>query len=83
MKYDQLGGDSWQYADRMMDRDIEAQKVHQQLNNLARWISNAAKDNVKEQGRDTDLFGRTEPSFDNEYVKDVDTKELLFSPTPV
>ena len=47
-KYKQLGGDSWQYADRMMPRDIEAQQVYQQLNNLARQISNAKEQPVKE-----------------------------------
>ena len=28
-------------------------------------------------------YGQLEYTFDNEYVKDTDTKELLFSPTPV
>ena len=30
-----------------------------------------------------EIYGQVEYTFDNEYVKDVDTKELLFSPTPV
>jgi hypothetical protein len=30
-----------------------------------------------------EIYGQIEYTFDNEYVKDVDTKELLFSPTPV
>ena len=37
-KYEQLGGDSYQYADRMMPRDYEAQQVHQQINSLAKRI---------------------------------------------
>ena len=30
-----------------------------------------------------DIYGQVEVVFDNEYVKEVDTKPLLFSPTPV
>lgn len=30
-----------------------------------------------------DIYGQLEYTFDNEYVKDTDTKELIFSPTPV
>jgi len=30
-----------------------------------------------------ETYGQLEYTFDNEYVKDTDTKELLFSPTPV
>ena len=30
-----------------------------------------------------EIYGQVEYTFDNEYVKGVDTKELLFSPTPV
>jgi hypothetical protein len=40
-EYQRLGGDSYQYADRMMPRDIEAQQVHQQINSLARRIQAA------------------------------------------
>ena len=40
-EYKQLGGDSYQYADRMMPRDFEAQRVHQQINSLARRIQAA------------------------------------------
>ena len=40
-QYKQLGGDSYQYADRMMPRDFEAQRVHQQINSLARRIQAA------------------------------------------
>jgi hypothetical protein len=40
-KYKQLGGDSYQYADRMMPQDYEAQRVHQQINSLARRIQAA------------------------------------------
>jgi hypothetical protein len=29
------------------------------------------------------IYGQAEVIFDNEYVKDVDTKDVLFSPTPV
>jgi len=31
----------------------------------------------------SNIYGQAEVIFDNEYVKDVSTKELLFSPTPV
>jgi hypothetical protein len=30
-----------------------------------------------------EIYGQLEYTFDNEYVKDTDTKQLLFSPTPV
>ena len=40
-KYKQLGGDSYQYADRMMPQDYEAQQVHQQINSLVRRIQAA------------------------------------------
>lgn len=40
-QFDQLGGDSYQYADRMMPRDLEAQALHQQINSLARRIQAA------------------------------------------
>jgi hypothetical protein len=30
-----------------------------------------------------EIYGQIEYTFDNQYVKDVDTKELLFSPTPI
>lgn len=40
-RYQQLGGDSYQYADRMMPRDYEAQQVHQQIQSLARRIQAA------------------------------------------
>ena len=31
----------------------------------------------------SEIYGQIEYTFENEYVKDVDVKELLFSPTPV
>ena len=31
----------------------------------------------------SNIYGQAEVIFDNEYVKDVDTKDVLFSPTPV
>jgi hypothetical protein len=31
----------------------------------------------------SEIYGQLEYTFDNEYVKDVDTQELIFSPTPV
>lgn len=31
----------------------------------------------------SEIYGQLEYTFDNEYVKDTDVKELLFSPTPV
>ena len=41
VQFDQLGGTSYQYADRMMPRDLEAQALHQQINSLARRIQAA------------------------------------------
>ncbi len=40
-KFKQLGGDSYQYADRMMDRDREAQRVHDKINTLKAMIKKA------------------------------------------
>ena len=40
-QFAQLGGTSYQYADRMMPRDYEAQALHQQINSLARRIQAA------------------------------------------
>jgi hypothetical protein len=40
-RYEQLGGDSWQYADRMMDRDREAQQVGQQIRYIKQQLANA------------------------------------------
>ena len=37
-QYERLGGDSYQYADRMMPQDYEAQQVHREINSLARRI---------------------------------------------
>jgi len=40
-QYAQLGGDSYQYADRMMPQDYEAQQVHREINSLQRRIQAA------------------------------------------
>lgn len=42
-EYKKLGGDSWQYADRMMPQDIEARDIQSRINYLARNISVAKK----------------------------------------
>jgi hypothetical protein len=39
--------------------------------------------NVTYTNATNDIYGQVEVVFDNEYVKDVETKPLLFSPTPV
>ena len=40
-KFNALGGDSYQYADRMTDRDREAQSMHRQVNTLRQRINKA------------------------------------------
>ena len=40
-RYERLGGDSYQYADRMMPQDYEAQQVHREINSLQRRIQAA------------------------------------------
>ena len=40
-EFERLGGMSYQYADRMMPQDYEAQRVHQQINSLASRIQAA------------------------------------------
>lgn len=39
--------------------------------------------NVTYTNATSDIYGQAEVIFDNEYVKEVDTKPILFSPTPV
>jgi hypothetical protein len=39
--------------------------------------------NVVYQQATAEIYGQLEYTFENEYVKDTDTKQLLFSPTPV
>ena len=39
--------------------------------------------NVVYQQMTNEVYGQLEYTFENEYVKDTDTKELIFSPTPV
>jgi hypothetical protein len=39
--------------------------------------------NVTYTNATNDIYGQVEVVFDNEYVKDVETKPILFSPTPV
>jgi hypothetical protein len=39
--------------------------------------------NVTYTNATADIYGQAEVIFDNEYVKEVDTKPILFSPTPV
>jgi hypothetical protein len=40
-QYERLGGDSYQYADRMMPQDYQAQQVHREINSLERRIQAA------------------------------------------
>jgi len=40
-QYERLGGDSYQYADRMMPQDYQAQQVHREINSLQRRIQAA------------------------------------------
>ena len=41
VEYQRLGGDSYQYADRMMPEDYRAQQVHREINSLQRRIQAA------------------------------------------
>ena len=70
-RYNQLGGDSWQYADRMMPRDLEAQQVQQQMSSIARQIDNAkGLEEVENQKPESltykDLFKQPEPGQETE-----------------
>ena len=40
-EYERLGGDSYQYADRMMPEDYRAQQVHRDINSIQRRIQAA------------------------------------------
>jgi hypothetical protein len=41
VEFDRLGGMSYQYADRMMPQDYQAQQVHREINSLERRIQAA------------------------------------------
>ena len=41
IQFERLGGISYQYADRMMPQDYEAQQVHREINSLERRIQAA------------------------------------------
>ena len=40
-EFERLGGDSYQYADRMMPDDYEAQQLHREIDSLSRKIQAA------------------------------------------
>jgi len=40
-EFERLGGMSYQYADRMMPQDYQAQQVHREINSLQRRIQAA------------------------------------------
>ena len=40
-EFERLGGMSYQYADRMMPQDYQAQQVHREINSLERSIQAA------------------------------------------
>jgi hypothetical protein len=40
-EFERLGGMSYQYADRMMPQDYQAQQVHREINSLERRIQAA------------------------------------------
>lgn len=48
------GGDTWQYADRMMPNDIKLRDMHTQMQNLRRIIHNTQKDMNEGQWKDID-----------------------------
>jgi len=48
------GGDTWQYADRMMPNDIKLRDMHTQMQNLRRIIHNTQKDMNEGQWQDID-----------------------------
>jgi hypothetical protein len=41
VEYERLGGDSYQYADRMMPDDYKAQQLHRDINSLQKRIQAA------------------------------------------
>jgi hypothetical protein len=41
IQFDRLGGMSYQYADRMMPQDYQAQQVHREIDSLERRIQAA------------------------------------------
>jgi hypothetical protein len=47
-EYSAMGGDSWQYADRMMPRDQKAKEIYSQMNSLAAQVARAKHQGVAE-----------------------------------
>lgn len=57
--------------------EITAKKV------ILTYAADKDAPNVTYTNATSDIYGQAEVIFDNEYVKQVDTKPILFSPTPV
>jgi len=57
--------------------EITAKKV------ILTYAADKDAPNVTYTNATSDIYGQAEVIFDNEYVKEVDTKPILFSPTPV
>jgi len=70
-KFKALGGDSYQYADRMMPRDREAQQIHQQLRTLQARINKAG-------GKLSENFN---PEYDDEAGMAYNSLETIYRAT--
>lgn len=55
-KYQELGGDSWKYADTMMPRDQEARDVYNNIQHLATRIAQAKKHQGMVEGDNLSTF---------------------------
>ena len=67
------------------DREQNLQFLPEVTSKKLRLTYKADKDtpNTVYTGITNEIYGQVEYTFDNEYVRDTDVKELVFSPTPV
>ena len=67
------------------DREQNLQFLPEVTSKKLRLTYKADKDtpNTVYTGITNEIYGQVEYTFDNEYVRDTDVKELIFSPTPV
>ena len=67
------------------DREQNLQFLPEVTSKKLRLTYKADKDtpNTVYTGITNEIYGQVEYTFDNEYVRDTDVKELIFSPTPI
>jgi hypothetical protein len=82
--YDSGASKDWTYK-LAKDREQNLQFLPEVTSKKLRLTYKADKDSPNTIFTDitNEIYGQIEYTFDNEYVRDTDVKELIFSPTPV